>query len=50
MRAEARTEPHPYVQYLNEKYGTYRRYVEQENLPVLQGHYVEDIRSLPLKE
>jgi quercetin dioxygenase-like cupin family protein len=50
MRVEARTEPHPYVQYLNEKYGTYRRYLEQEDLPVHQGHYVEDIRTLPLKE
>jgi quercetin dioxygenase-like cupin family protein len=50
MKAEARREPHPYVQYLNEKYGTYKRYLEQEGLPVIEGHYVEDIRTLPLKE
>lgn len=44
------TEPHPYVKYLNEKYGTYKKFLEQEGLPVIEGHYVEDVRTLPLKE
>ncbi|MBI2989206.1 MAG: cupin domain-containing protein [Deltaproteobacteria bacterium] len=45
-----RAEPHPYVRYLNQKYGTYRKFLEEEGLPVIEGHYVKDVRTLPLKE
>jgi oxalate decarboxylase/phosphoglucose isomerase-like protein (cupin superfamily) len=45
-----RNEPHPYVTYLNQKYGTYKKFLEEEGLPVIEGHYVEDVRTLPLKE
>jgi uncharacterized RmlC-like cupin family protein len=42
-------EPHPYVKYLDQKYGTYRKFLETEGLEVIQGHYVDDVRTVPLK-
>jgi oxalate decarboxylase/phosphoglucose isomerase-like protein (cupin superfamily) len=45
-----RAEPHPYVTYLNQKYGTYKKFLEAEGLPVVEGHYVKDVRVMPLQE
>jgi hypothetical protein len=48
--AQMKTEPHPYAKYLQDKYGTYRRFLASEGLTVIQGHHVEHVRTVALKE
>ena len=43
-------EVHPYVQFMGDRYGAYRQWIESEGIPVLSGSYVPDIRSMELGE
>jgi quercetin dioxygenase-like cupin family protein len=39
---------HPYVEFLVNTYDPYRRWLESEGIPIVQGSYVSDIRTLEL--
>jgi gentisate 1,2-dioxygenase len=41
---------HPYVAYLKERYPDYGKWSEQQGMPVIAGHHVEDCRTLPLHD
>lgn len=43
-------EVHPYVQFMSDKFGAYRNWIESEGLPVVSGSHVQDIRTLELGE
>lgn len=43
-------EVHPYVQFMGDKYGAYRRWIESEGIPIVSGSYVADIRTMELAE
>jgi quercetin dioxygenase-like cupin family protein len=47
---EKEFEVHPILQFLDDKYGAYRRWIESEGIPVLSGSYVADVRSVELGE
>ncbi len=39
---------HPYVAYLRERYPDYGKWAVQQGVPLIEGHHVEDCRTLPL--
>lgn len=39
---------HPYVAYLKDRYPDYDKWVEEQNVPVITGHYVADCRTEPV--
>jgi quercetin dioxygenase-like cupin family protein len=39
---------HPYVAYLKDNFFNYAKYQEEEGLPVLAGHHVDDIATVPV--
>jgi mannose-6-phosphate isomerase-like protein (cupin superfamily) len=39
---------HPYVQFMEDRYNAYRRFLEREELPLIDGRYVFDTRSVEL--
>jgi len=43
-------EVHPIIQFLEDRYGSYKRWIDSEGLPVVSGSYVADVRSLELGE
>ncbi|MBI2360537.1 MAG: cupin domain-containing protein, partial [Deltaproteobacteria bacterium] len=43
-------EVHPYVQFMTDKYGPYRKWIESEGIPIVSGSYVADVRTLALGE
>jgi quercetin dioxygenase-like cupin family protein len=47
-RVTKRQGPHPYVIFLRGKTWGYGRWQEEEGLPIVRGHHVEDVRTLPL--
>ena len=49
-RAVKEFEVHPYVQFMGDKYGAYRRWIESEGIPIVSGSYVADIRTMELAE
>src|SRR5438445_79750 len=40
---------HPYVAYLKDRYPDYGKWSQQQEVPVISGHHVEDCRTLPLR-
>ncbi len=42
-------EIHPIFQFLNDKYGAYNHWIQSEGIPVINGSYVPDVRTLELK-
>ncbi len=40
---------HPYVLYLRERYPDYGKWAEQQGVPVVSGHHLEDCRTEPLQ-
>ncbi len=49
-RAVKEFEVHPYVQFMGDKYGAYRRWIESEGIPIVSGSYVANIRTMELAE
>lgn len=49
-KVEKEFEIHPILQFLSDKYGAYRRWIESERIPVISGSYVADVRSIELQE
>ncbi|MFQ5851828.1 MAG: cupin domain-containing protein [Candidatus Binatia bacterium] len=43
-------EVHPYVQFMGDKYGAYRKWIEAEGIPIVSGSHVADIRTMVLGE
>jgi len=43
-------EVHPYVQFMTDKYSPYRKWIESEEIPIVSGSYVADVRTLELEE
>lgn len=41
---------HPYVQFMEDRYDPYRKWLAQEGLPVVDGEYVHDVRSMELAD
>lgn len=39
---------HPYVQFMEDVYSPYERWLQREGLPVVSGEYVHDIRTMEL--
>lgn len=48
VKRTKREGPHPYVQYLMEHTWGYERWQRNEGIPIIKGHSVEDVSSLPL--
>ncbi|MPZ63717.1 MAG: cupin domain-containing protein [Propionibacteriales bacterium] len=47
-KTEREFKVHSYVQYMRDKYDPYRKWLEGENLPVIGGEFVQDVRTLEL--
>lgn len=47
---EKEFEIHPIIQFLNDRYGAYNRWIQSEGIPVINGSYVPDVRTLELRE
>lgn len=47
-KIEKEFEVHPIIEFLNDKYDAYQRWIKAEGIPVISGSYVQDVRSLQL--
>lgn len=47
---EKEFEIHPIIQFLNDRYGAYNRWIQSEGIPVINGSYAPDVRTLELRE
>ena len=41
-------EVHPYVQFMQDKYSPYKKWIESEGVPIVGGEFVQDVRTEPL--
>ena len=41
-------EVHPYVQFMADRYGAYRKWIQSEGIPIVSGSHVKDVRTLEL--
>jgi mannose-6-phosphate isomerase-like protein (cupin superfamily) len=41
-------EVHPYVQFMQDKYSPYKKWIESEDVPIVGGEFVQDVRTEPL--
>jgi len=48
VKASKEFEVHPYVQFMVDTYNPYRRFIESEGIPIYEGSFVPDARSLEL--
>ena len=49
-KATKEFEVHPYVQFMGDRYGAYRKWIESEGIPIISGSHVEDVRTMELGE
>jgi gentisate 1,2-dioxygenase len=49
-KATKEFEVHPYVQFMGDKFGAYRKWLEQEGIPVVSGSHVQDVRTMELED
>jgi quercetin dioxygenase-like cupin family protein len=47
-KTEIEFKTHSYVLYMQDKYDTYRKWLEQENLPAYDGKFIPNVRTLEL--
>lgn len=49
-KATKEFEVHPYIQFMQDRYNAYRHFLEREGLPILDGSYVYDARTVELAD
>jgi mannose-6-phosphate isomerase-like protein (cupin superfamily) len=50
VKATKEFEVHPYVQFMVDTYNPYQRWIESEGIPIVEGSFVPDARTLELGE
>ncbi len=48
-KAEKEFQVHPYVQFMTDRHDPYRRWIQQEGVPILTGEYIADVTTADLK-